>query len=175
MRRCALAAVPFFLLACNPESTAPVGSAADPLSVPAANAASVDQYVIHGSGATDFYVDCTGESMHLGGTFDIEVKDVTLPDGELQEQWINRLEPDWVFVGNTSGDIWDLQYNGYNLVVLVRFDESGLTFHAEHEHLRFKNRATGTVLVLDSKFHFSRNAAGEVKVDRVEGDCRLIQ
>jgi len=176
MRRLVFTVAPFLLLACNAEPTAPADPAAAAFKGDAASAAaSVDQFVYRGSGGGNLYVSCTGESMYLHGSFGIYIKDVTTPDGQVHELWINRLEDDWTFTGNTTGTEWDLQYNGYNLVNVVQFDDSGLGFEAYHEHLRFLNPLTGTVLVLDVKLHFSMNAAGEIKVDRGDpGACRLI-
>jgi hypothetical protein len=173
-----LTVAPFLFLACNAEPTAPADPAAAAFKGDAASAAaSVDQFVFRSGGGAgvDFYVSCTGGSMHMQGSFALYIKDVTTPDGQVHKLWINRLGDDWTLTGNTTGTEWDLQYDGYNLVNVVQFNESGLGFEAYHEHLRFLNPETGTVLVLDTRFHFSMNAAGEIKVDR--GDlsaCRLI-
>jgi hypothetical protein len=171
MRKVVVTLVPLLFLGCSREPTAANA-------LPAPNfGATVDHYLIQGFADWDYDVPlaCTNETMHMSGHYDLYVKDLTLPNGRLQEQWINRLEPDWTFVGNTYGDVWDLQYSGYNQVGLVRVEGSALTFLAIHEHLSFKNPASGVVMKLTYRIYFVTNAAGEVTVDRYQvGDCRLL-
>lgn len=171
MRTHLLLLAPLLLLACSPEPTAPDAQPTPRFS------ATANHYLIRGFADWDYDVPltCTNETMHMSGTYDLYIKDLTLPNGTVQRQWINRLEPDWTFVGNTYGDVWDLQYSGYNQVLVERLDGPSLTFLALHEHLSFKNPATGVVMQLTYRIYFVMNAAGEVKVDRYQvGDCRLL-
>ncbi len=175
MRRLAFTVVPLLplLLACDQQPAAP-DAVPGPAFRGAAELVVTTAYADFDYPAT---LSCINEGFHMSGTFTVFDRYVTLPNGVVQDQWVLRLGDDWVFVGNSSGQVWDLQ-PGYNQVAVFRFEGPPWavdpSFIAFHEHMSWKSRASGAVMDLPLRSHFVRNAAGEVKVDRFEiGDCRL--
>ena len=153
------------LIACDPHLTAPAAR------IP--SQASLAANVEHGTGVFSFdavhYWDCVGENVPNAFDVTYSYTRVTLPSGEYvyRELW-PKTEGVGTITGLTSGHVWRRDIGAGPLV--DRSTGGGM--------LRWTGKVyfvseTGPRIVVSENVHLSRNANGEVKVDRFESTCKL--